>query len=302
VTVTRTATPGKARPAAATGGRFAALDVNKDGKISAAEFKGPKGVFARIDADHNGYVTRPEATRAYLAFLGALSIREKVHAYKAMDTDRDGKISAAEFKGPKPLFAAIDTNHDGRIAPPEAKAAFGRYVRMSMRIAMLKAMDTDKDGKLTTAEFKGTPAQFARLDVNKDGVIRKEDVARVIKQAIATAAAANTAKPAPAVKTAVAKAPAPGADLRAVFTALDTDKNGKLGEAEMIHAIKARFAAIDADHDGYLTRVEVAKVIHPRAGKPGPARAPNARPAGVKKGAQPAAPTAKVVKHAAATP
>ena len=51
-------------------------DVDKDGRLSQAEFKGSKNVFASIDADHNGFISKPEATRAYLAFVGRMAIGE----------------------------------------------------------------------------------------------------------------------------------------------------------------------------------------------------------------------------------
>jgi Ca2+-binding EF-hand superfamily protein len=41
-----------------------------------------------------------------------------------LDTNHDGKISAAEFKAPQLQgFDKIDTNHDGVITPQEAAAA-----------------------------------------------------------------------------------------------------------------------------------------------------------------------------------
>lgn len=56
----------------------------------------------------------------------------------------------------------------------------GRHQRMRDGSGMLESMDKDKDGKVTLEEF--TEAHLARmkemfekLDVNKDGVISKED-------------------------------------------------------------------------------------------------------------------------------
>ncbi len=43
---------------------FGVLDVNKDGKIGPTEYKGPKKAFAWVNTDHDGYITRSEATRA----------------------------------------------------------------------------------------------------------------------------------------------------------------------------------------------------------------------------------------------
>ena len=50
-----------------------------------------------------------------------------------MDTDKDGKVSQAEFgaahKGDTSKFAAHDTNKDGFISADEMKAHTGRQVR-----------------------------------------------------------------------------------------------------------------------------------------------------------------------------
>ena len=186
------------------------LDLDKDGKLSRAEFKGSRIVFASVDADHDGYISKAEATRAYLAFVGRMAIEEKAQAFKAMDKNKDGKLSDTEFSGPKSLFSAIDANHDGFVTRAEAAKAFEDHVHVAMVVAGLKAMDKNKDGKLTPEEFTGSIAEFLKLDVDKDGVITKGDVTKVITTAIA--AKAKTPAPAPATRPATtqpAAAPKP---------------------------------------------------------------------------------------------
>lgn len=48
------------------------------------------------------------------------------------------------------------------------------------------------------------------------------------------------------------------------FAAADTDKDGKLSEAELTAHRTARFAEADADGDGFLTRAEVAAAMQAR--------------------------------------
>lgn len=42
-------------------GGFENDDVDQDGRVSAEEFNGPDGMFERLDADGDGYITKAEA-------------------------------------------------------------------------------------------------------------------------------------------------------------------------------------------------------------------------------------------------
>jgi Ca2+-binding EF-hand superfamily protein len=175
---------------------FAAMDVNKDGKIVASEFKGPKKGFAWVDTDHDGAITRPEATRAYLAIVGGMTIEQRIKAFKDMDTNKDGKVSQAEYKGPARRFARIDVNHDGVITPQESRNAFrhsvGRYV-IALRF---RNLDTNHDGVISATEFKGPQVLFARFDQDKNGTIGRAEYAKLIRERVAARLQFATAKPA----------------------------------------------------------------------------------------------------------
>jgi Ca2+-binding EF-hand superfamily protein len=95
----------------AGGGRLAAMDANKDGRISRDEFRGPAPLFDRLDADKDGMLSgkemRPRAgsrTRP-----GAATSPRR----GAIDRDGDGKVTRDEFRGPATLFDRLDSNGDG---------------------------------------------------------------------------------------------------------------------------------------------------------------------------------------------
>jgi len=261
--------------------RFAAMDVNKDGKIGPTEFKGPKQAFAWVDTDHDGYITRPEATRAYLTIVGRMAITQRVNAFKTMDENKDGKISLAEYRGPTRAFARIDVNRDGVITAEEAKNAFQATVGRFVVATRFRTLDANHDGMLSAAEFKGPTTAFAKYDRDANGLIGPAEFARMIKER-ATAVQVATAKPVPTpakpvavvTKTNIVKPvkttstlepvkPAANVTMLNRILAMDTNKDGKVGMGEYFKAVEARFVFLDQDKDGYITACDLAKIAAP---------------------------------------
>lgn len=102
--------------------------------------------FARIDANHDGFVSKAEA--------------------EALQTKRDERHEqradkrAARFD-PAKLFARLDSNHDGNITRAEAEAA--RTARMAAK------------GKPAAAHAMAFGRLFARADKNSDGIISRAE-------------------------------------------------------------------------------------------------------------------------------
>jgi Ca2+-binding EF-hand superfamily protein len=172
------------------GGFLKSADLNKDGVIDQTEFQTTRDKwFADLDANKDGFVSADE-----LKAFGDKMHAEwaKKHADQAankpegkhgdfsqrilerVDTDKDGKISKAEFdaEGSK-LFAKLDENGDGKIAQSEMPqrhwARFGGQ--------MFDRLDADHDGKVTKAEFQAAGEKmFQRMDKNGDGIIEKSEM------------------------------------------------------------------------------------------------------------------------------
>jgi Ca2+-binding EF-hand superfamily protein len=116
--------PGPGGPAAAAAfrQRVLAMDKNGDGKVSKDEFTGQPGVFDRLDANKDGFVTPQEAAQpARPGAGGPPPARPGLMGpgLRAMDKNNDGKISKDEFTGPAPLFDRLDRNSDGFISTDE---------------------------------------------------------------------------------------------------------------------------------------------------------------------------------------
>ena len=111
---------------------MAMIDTNSDGVIGDDEAASRvEGVFLAMDNDGNGEVTMEE----YMAVrMGpgegrnkdrmAKMQEAKKQRFEAMDTDKDGKVTKAQFlDAGKARFLAADTDKDGKVTPWEFRAS-----------------------------------------------------------------------------------------------------------------------------------------------------------------------------------
>jgi Ca2+-binding EF-hand superfamily protein len=180
-------------PNGGPGGFLKSADLNKDGVIDQTEFQTARDKwFADLDANKDGFVSADEL-KAFGDKMHAQWAQKHGDQAKAgeqdqnrkhgdfaqnilqrVDTDKDGKISKAEFdaEGTK-LFTRLDANGDGKIADNEMpQRHWARF-----RGAMFDRMDADHDGKVTKAEFQAAGEQmFQRLDKNGDGILEQDEM------------------------------------------------------------------------------------------------------------------------------
>ena len=97
---------------------FQRADANRDGKISADEWKRKPEVFSRVDQNHDGFITQDEAQSAARRH-GERQGRRGQRVLGKMDTNNDSRISRDEWKGAAELFDRLDSNHDGAITRDE---------------------------------------------------------------------------------------------------------------------------------------------------------------------------------------
>ncbi|MES1150612.1 MAG: EF-hand domain-containing protein [Dongia sp.] len=185
------AAPAFADAAGGPGGLFKTADTNKDGVVDQTEFQASRDKwFAELDANKDGFITTDElkafgdkmhaqwqqkhadATQNGATNDAGRGDKMAQHILARVDTDKDGKISKAEFDTESTaLFKRLDKNSDGKIAADEVPARhWGKGPQFGM-------MDTDKDGKVTKAEFTAAEDHmFQKLDANGDGVITPDEM------------------------------------------------------------------------------------------------------------------------------
>ena len=169
-------------------------------------------MFARVDANHDGFITDAEMQAAGAQRQAKLAERAKERAAKfdpaamfaRLDANKDGKITQAEAdaahnaraqaKGGAPakahaaggLFARLDANKDSMITRAEFDAAAAQmHARMEQAGMhsgggfgehMLATADLNKDGKVSTAEMQQMALQhFDKADVNHDGKLTPDE-------------------------------------------------------------------------------------------------------------------------------
>ncbi len=132
---TRTAAEAKVRM------YFAKIDADKDGFVTAQDMaairvQAKDKMFARVDADGNGSISRSEFDNADAAKRRDGQAGMKMGGMRARlmtmaDTDKDGRVALTEaVAGAMTMFDRADANKDGTLTTDERRAA-----RQAMRDA-----------------------------------------------------------------------------------------------------------------------------------------------------------------------
>lgn len=121
-----------------------------------------------------------------LATCSAMATADSVDKeFSTMDTNKDGKVSAAEHAaGTKSFFALMDSNSDNKVTPGEMAAAHKAITGEAASKTELSAeekirkVDANGDGTLTADEHaKASEAMFAQMDADQDGFLSKAEMA-----------------------------------------------------------------------------------------------------------------------------
>lgn len=166
----------------------------------------------------------------------------------ALDTDHDGKLSAAETQAAPGSLAALDRNQDGRLtedeylAPPEANG-----VSADELVQQFMAFDKNGDGVLEVSEVPARMQNvFKRGDTNHDGKLTPEEIrVMAIRQGMP---AGNPSQP---LEHGIPTANDP------LLYAIDTNHDGILSPAELA-ASNISLLGLDKNHDGSITPDEMS--------------------------------------------
>ncbi|MDY6949194.1 MAG: hypothetical protein SXG53_26165 [Pseudomonadota bacterium] len=145
--------------------KLSMMDKDHDGKVSAMEHaEGAKMMFTKMDADKDGQVTAAEMDAGHAAMKSkdhatarteGTASQEKMQDKKAYDQTGTGK-SMPKMMSSAQKISAMDTNNDGKLSAAEHSAGAKQ---------MFSKMDTNSDGTLTAQEMRdGDRAEMTASD------------------------------------------------------------------------------------------------------------------------------------------
>lgn len=156
--------------------------------------------------------------------------------FEGMDTNGDGRITRAEWRGNGRSFRNHDWNNDGVLSgdeirsgavrnQPESADAWGFY---NWTVAGFRGVDRNSDGRITRAEWRYDPELFMRADQNRDDMLTEAEFLGDVTV---------------------------DRDPEDSFDDLDSNNNGRI-ERDEWHGTRQAFDWLDRNDDGRLSRAE----------------------------------------------
>ena len=105
----------------------------------------------------------------------------------ALDTDKDGKLSAEEISNAATALKTLDKNKDGildadELAPPRGGRG-GQGGNTDAFVSRIMERDADKDGKVSKEEGgERMERVFDRMDSDGDGFVTKAEIEKMAQQ------------------------------------------------------------------------------------------------------------------------
>jgi Ca2+-binding EF-hand superfamily protein len=166
--------------------RFEVMDTNKDRIIQRTEWRGSRRSFEVHDWNGDGVLSgaevrigarRPAQPNRPAPDLDNpwddLQIDDWTpEHYRALDRDKNGRVTAVEWLYDRETFRRIDHNGDNWVSLAEFT---GSQEVDDDAEDLFEYLDDNQDGRVSRAEWHGTRARFDALDRNRDNVLTRAE-------------------------------------------------------------------------------------------------------------------------------
>lgn len=158
----------------ATAQDLRAWDRNNDGVITRSEWRGTLQDFRDRDGNRDGVLSGNELRQPDWAWSNP---DENDQSFASFDRNGNGLISRGEWRGTRVAFTRADRNGDNQISRSEFSNLDAGNVEDDL--TNFDALDNDGSGRIERDEWSGTRVAFNRLDLNRDGVLSRREMASI---------------------------------------------------------------------------------------------------------------------------
>ncbi len=149
--------------------RFAALDRNRDGRLTTAEWLYDLDTFRRVDRNRDNVIIRTE-------FLGGDFDDDRGDRFDFLDANGNNRVTRDEWHASPEAFTWLNANRDGVLTRAEVEGPAN-----NQQGDLFARLDVNRNNRINPTEWQWSRASFDRLDVNRDGVLTRAEMGGAAK-------------------------------------------------------------------------------------------------------------------------